>query len=207
MLLLSPSLRQSSELFRKVKAGLAALGTETADLTTDNALSLETSAGSRIVSLPGKEGVIRGYSGVRLLVIDEAARVPDDLYRAVRPMLAVSGGRLIAMSTPFGTRGWWYEAWEHGGDAWERYEVPATLCPRIPPAFLAAERRDLPAWVYAQEYECKFEEAEDAVFTSAEVAAMLDPEAQPFFPTLAATAPGGVAPVQGGILYPLEAVR
>jgi hypothetical protein len=35
---------------------------------------------------------IRGYSGIKLLILDEAARVPDDIYRAVRPMLAVSAG-------------------------------------------------------------------------------------------------------------------
>ena len=35
-----------------------------------------------------------------LVVIDEAARVEDDLYFAVRPMLATGGGRLIAASTP-----------------------------------------------------------------------------------------------------------
>ena len=39
-------------------------------------------------------------------------------------MLAVSKGRLIAMSTPFGARGWWYEAWK-SEDTWERYEVLA----------------------------------------------------------------------------------
>jgi hypothetical protein len=44
-----------------------------------------------------------------LVIVDEAARVPDDLYRAVRPMLAVSQGRLIALSTPFGQRGWFYD--------------------------------------------------------------------------------------------------
>ena len=60
--------------------------------------------GSRLVALPGREETIRSYSGVRLLILDEASRVPDDLYRAVRPMLAVSHGRLVALSTPFGQR-------------------------------------------------------------------------------------------------------
>ena len=54
-------------------------------------------------------------------------------------MLAVSGGRLLAMSTPFGTRGWWYEAWRSNED-WERYEVPAERCPRISAAFLDENR-------------------------------------------------------------------
>lgn len=50
---------------------------------------------------------MRGYSAAALIVLDEAARVPDDLYSAVTPTLATSGGRIIAMSTLFGRRGWW----------------------------------------------------------------------------------------------------
>ena len=65
--------------------------------------------GSRIISLPGDEKNIRGYSGVTLLVIYEAARVSDVLYRSVRPMLAVSKGRLVCLSTPFGKRGWFLD--------------------------------------------------------------------------------------------------
>lgn len=108
VLLLSPSLRQSQELFRKV---LDAYGTLDASIPPqqESALRLELTNGSRIVSLPGKEGTIRGYSGVKLLVVDEAARVPDALYYSVRPMLAVSGGRLVCLSTPFGQRGFFYQ--------------------------------------------------------------------------------------------------
>src|SRR5204863_2959824 len=126
--------------------------------------------GSRILALPGKEASIRGFSAVRLLAIDEAARVPDDLYRAVRPMLAVSGGSLLALSTPFGTRGWWYEAWEHG-EGWQRVKVPATECPRIAPAFLAEEAATLGEWWFSQEYLCEFRDAQDAVFRQQDIAA------------------------------------
>jgi hypothetical protein len=35
---------------------------------------------------------VRGFAGVHLLIIVEAARVPDDLYRALRPMVATSEG-------------------------------------------------------------------------------------------------------------------
>ena len=103
-----------------------------------------------------------------LLVVDEAARVEDDLYASVRPMLAVSGGRILALSTPFGTRGWWYEAW-HSNDPWERYRVPAAECPRIPADFLEEERRNLGDWWYRQEYECDFLDAETQLFTRDEV--------------------------------------
>ena len=77
-------------------------------------LGMELINGSRIEALPGTEKTIRGFSGVDLLIVDEAARVADELYYAVRPMLAVSGGRLMMLSTPFGKRGVFYEEWTGG---------------------------------------------------------------------------------------------
>src|SRR5262249_23592769 len=103
-LLLSPSLRQSLELFRKVMEGYTAIG-RPFKLVQDAQTKLELANGSRIICLPGKEETIRSFGSVALLVIDEAARVPDDLYRSIRPMLAISQGRLICLSTPFGKRG------------------------------------------------------------------------------------------------------
>jgi|RhiMetdeSRZDD1v2_1073273.scaffolds.fasta_scaffold153455_4 terminase large subunit-like protein len=98
-LILSASLRQSQESFRRVLDLYRTLQTPI-PTQAESALRLEFGNGSRIISLPGTESTVRGYSGVRLLVIDEAARVSDDLYYSVRPMLAVSQGRLLALSTP-----------------------------------------------------------------------------------------------------------
>jgi hypothetical protein len=176
VLLLSPSLRQSQELFRKCLDVYRGLD-RPIPAEAESALRLELGNGSRIVSAPGKEGTVRGYSGVRLLVVDEASRVPDALYYAVRPMLAVSGGRLVGLSTPFGTRGWWYEGWR-GQEPWERYEVPAAECPRISPAFLEEERRTIGAWWYGQEYECQFLDAQSAAFRSQDVEAAFSDEVE-----------------------------
>jgi hypothetical protein len=162
VLLLSPGLRQSQELFRKCVTVYRTLG-RPVPADSETALSLTLENGSRIVSLPGTERTIRGYSGARLLLIDEAARVPTDLYRAVRPMLAVSGGRLGLMSTPYGTRGFFFEAWRDR-QRWDYYEVPAEQCPRIPPAFLEEERREMGDWWYSQEYGCAFLDAQTAAF-------------------------------------------
>ena len=163
VLLLSPTLRQSGELFKKVLEAYRALSRPVpAEAETQLTLTLEN--GSRVVSLPGKEGTVRGYSGVRLLIIDEAARVENALYYSVRPMLAVSGGRIVTLSTPFGRRGWWYDAWQNGGLTWERVKVTAADCPRIAPAFLEEERAALGPWWYRQEYECAFSETVDQVF-------------------------------------------
>lgn len=162
VLLLSPSLRQSQELFKKALACYRSAEGAVSS-TTESALRLELDNRSRIVSLPGREETVRGFSGVRLLVVDEAARVPSELYLSVRPMLAVSGGRLLALSTPYGTRGWWFEAWR-SHEPWERYEIPATNVPRISPDFLDEERRTMGEWWFAQEYECQFLDAETQPF-------------------------------------------
>jgi hypothetical protein len=179
ILLLSPTLRQSSELFRNV---LRFYGQLQAPIPSEaeSALKLELANGSRIVSLPSQEHTIRGYAGVSLLIVDEAARVQDDLYYSVRPMLAVSKGRLIALSTPWGKRGWWYKSWI-SQEPWERYEVPATLCPRISRAFLEEERRALGEWWFRQEYLCEFMETEDQLFSHDLVAQMLDNHIKPLF--------------------------
>jgi hypothetical protein len=105
--------------------------------------------------------------------VDEAARVDDALYYAVRPMLAVSGGSLLMLSTPYGRRGVFHEEWTEG-QWWTRYEVPATQCPRIPESFLEHERATMPEWWFAQEFLCEFRETEDQVFSWADVAAARD---------------------------------
>jgi hypothetical protein len=162
VLLLSPSLRQSAEIFRKVIDGYDALSRplRTERRTT---VQLELANGSRVVSLPGREHTLRSFSGVNLLVLDEAARIPDVLYRSVRPMLAVSRGRLVALSTPFGQRGWFYDEW-HGNGPWKKVRITWRDCPRITPDFIAEERRALgEPWV-RQEYECEFTALEGLVY-------------------------------------------
>jgi hypothetical protein len=145
-------------------------------------LSLELENGSRIVTLPGSEKTIRGFSGTSLLVLDEAARVEDELYFAVRPMLAVSGGALMMLTTPYGKRGVFFEEWS-GGHGWERYEVSASQCPRISEEFLEEERASLPPFIFRQEYECSFEETEDQVFTTDMIDRAVTDEVKPLFGT------------------------
>ncbi len=181
VLLLAPSSRQSSELFKKVMYVYGAVG-RPVPATMESALQLTLANGSRIVALPGKEETIRGFSGVTRLIVDEAARVPDELYYAIRPMLAVSGGGLIALSTPFGKRGFFHREWTEGGPTWERVEIPATACPRISPTFLAEERRSLGDWWYRQEYCCSFEETSDQVFSYEDVMRAFDNDLTPMFP-------------------------
>jgi hypothetical protein len=143
-------------------------------------LRVEFGNGSRVLALPGKEGTVRCFSDVALLVVDEAARVADSLYYSVRPMLAVSRGRLVALSTPFGKRGWFHQEWYGPGD-WERVRVTAPQCARITPEFLAEERQALGERWYRQEYLVSFEDVIDAVFAYADIQAALADDIQPLF--------------------------
>jgi hypothetical protein len=135
--------------------------------------------GSRILALPGTE-TVRGYAGAALLVIDEAARVEDDLLQAVRPMLATSQGRLVALTTPAGKRGWFFEAWV-GEGSWHRVRVPASMCPRISKEFLAEELREMGAARFSEEYELEFRDPDEAAFPGEIIAQAFTNEVRPLW--------------------------
>jgi len=179
ILILAPAERQAKELFSKVAEFYRALG-HPIPAESYRKLGVELVNRSRIEALPGTEKTVRGFSGADLLIVDEAARVDDGLYYAVRPMLAVSGGRLLMMSTPFGKRGVFYKEWSEGM-GWERYEVPALECPRIPDVFLDEERLALGPWWYAQEYECRFMDVNDQVFPTEAVDRAMSADVKPLF--------------------------
>ena len=123
IILISPSQQQSQEIYRKVHGYWERLpGAPAAD--QESLTRMQLSNGSRIISLPGSERTVRGYSAATLIVIDEASRVPDDLVAAVRPMLATTNGRLVVLSTPSGKRGFFHETWTQG-EGWERFQSPA----------------------------------------------------------------------------------
>lgn len=180
ILALSPSLHQSQEIFRKVMAQYRALGRPVASVS-ETTTHLELTSGSRVVCLPENEETIRGYSGVTLLLADEASRIADDVYSTVLPMLGASYGRLVALSTPYGQRGWWFDAWTNGGARWERIEAPVTIpeiAARIDPSVLAdAQARG--GWWYDQEFLCRFGQREGSVFDMDLVRASLRPDLAP----------------------------
>jgi hypothetical protein len=162
-IVISPAARQSAEFVRKAGTLVQRLGIRPKG-DGDNEISLALPNGSRIVGLPGNEATIRGFSNVALMLVDEASRVSDDLYMAIRPMLAVSSGALWLMSTPYGKRGFFYTAWAHGGGDWERICVPATECPRISAAFLREEKKTMGDRWFRQEYLCEFMDSVSGVF-------------------------------------------
>jgi hypothetical protein len=160
----APTARQSGEWIDKTSTLLRQLDvTPRGDGRNRNSLLLPNR--SRIVGLPGVAANIRGFSRVSLLILDEAAFVPDSLYHALNPMLAVSGGALWLMSTPNGQSGFFYNEWHSTESTWLRTQVPAHRCARIAPEFLAGQRIALGDQIYRQKYQCEFLSTGSQVFS------------------------------------------
>jgi hypothetical protein len=159
----SPTQRQSGLLVAKAADWVRGLGIRVHGDGT-NECSLLFPNRSRIVGLPGMEGTVRGFSKVSLMLIDEASRVSDEMYHALRPMLGVGDGDLWLMSTPFRKRGFFYDAWEFGGPGWYRVKAPVTECGRISERFVEEERAELMEDIFRREYLCEFQDDGSEVF-------------------------------------------
>jgi hypothetical protein len=181
-LITAPAQRQAKETLAKFWEFYAALG-QPMKVDAKSELRVRFTNGSRVIALPGTERTIRGYSGVDLLILDEAARVEDDLYNSVRPMLAVSGGRLCALTTPHGKRGWFYDAWTDGAGDWTRVKVTWEDCPRISSDFIEEERRSMGDWFIRQEYGCEFVDTKDQFFRTDDVDRAAAHDFDPLFGT------------------------
>jgi hypothetical protein len=179
-LIVSPSQRQSGEVFRRLMLLHSALK-GVPELVAESALRAEYSNGSRVIALPGSERTVRGYAGAKLILLDEASRCPDELMAALRPMMATVDGSLIALTTPAGKRGWFHEAWTSGDETWHRVRVPASECPRLSKAFLDEELRQLGPTLFAQEYQLEFIDDAEAVFSHALITAAFTKEVRPLW--------------------------
>lgn len=183
VLIVAPALRQSQEFFKKVMPVYNAVG-ELVEAESEQKLTLELANGSRIVALPGTEKTIVGFSKPRLIIIDEAARIDDELYStALRPMLLRSKGQIMLLSSPYGKRGIFYKIWTEG-EGWKRIEVRATEVPSLDKTFLEEERREKTPQEFAQEYLCAFVDTEDVVFPGELVEAAKGKWHGPLFPNL-----------------------
>jgi hypothetical protein len=170
----SPSLRQSGYLFRKLTRHLVA---SEAALRRETLTEIELAGGGLAVCLPGdRPAMLRGLSlrhdGPAVLIVDEASRVRDELWATVSPMLAAApAAQQILLSTPAGAGGEFHRAWTSDED-WERLQITADQCPRISVAHLAAERIRLGDALYQQEYFGAFVSAPGSVFDAAVLAHM-----------------------------------
>jgi hypothetical protein len=183
--IVSPSLKQSTEILGKARTGLRALGVR---LEQDSASVLRLRDGGRIISLPGTARSVRGWTA-GLLIIDEAAFVSPETWIAARALIATSG-RLVVQSTPALEVGDFHDLVGGGEETdgipsytgWTRFTVRSDEVPTISAAFLDAERAAMSPEAFATEYECTFGSAGLAMFTSEQVDSMFVDELPPGVP-------------------------
>lgn len=167
-IIVSPSLKQSTEIATKARVGLYALG---ARLIQDSSSTLRLANGSRVLSLPGTARSVRGWSA-KLLIIDEAAFVEHETFVAARALVA-TGGRLVIQSTPAAEAGDFYELVVAEDPELARITVRSDEVPTISADFLDGERRAMSPDAYATEYECVFGKAGATLFDLEQLAALV----------------------------------
>jgi len=123
---------------------------------------LELSNNTKIYCLPtGLDARgIRGYT-VDLLIADEAAFIPRQVYNALTPSISTrikQGARIILLSTPFGRDNYFYDCFDN--DTFTKFHVSSEECPRQDKDFLAAEKKRMSKISYSQEYRGEFADSQ-----------------------------------------------
>ena len=135
-----------------------------------------------MISLPDNQKGVVGFSPT-LIIVDEASRVSDELYLSIRPMLSLGRCQMVTLSTPFGSRGWFYELWRDpvrlNAQRWWRITVDH--CPRISREFLARERIEIGDRWFRQEYYCEFVDVADSVFQAESIRHAMTDDVIPLF--------------------------
>jgi hypothetical protein len=162
VLVVAPGERQAKLLFSKAKRLYEQAG-HPLPAHSERRTGLELSNGSIIEALPAVQRTTRGYS-VDLLVVDEAAGVPDMDYHGILPALVATRGEQVLLSTPRGKRGFFYELW-HSDDEWQRMMVRSDEVERIRPEDLEVFRQTMPEQYFEQEFFCEWLDTEGALFS------------------------------------------
>jgi hypothetical protein len=171
-LIIAASQRQSSLLFEKVRANIDRLtdGKESMYKEEPTLTKILLTNGSKIYSLPaGRTGYfIRGFT-IDMLIADEAAYIPEEVWKAVIPMIAVSKqlrgmGFIILLSTPFGKGGYFYNSFTD--DDFKQFHISSEDCKRIPKEFLRKEKLRLTKAEYMQEYQGEFTDEWNQFFST-----------------------------------------
>src|SRR5664280_1813041 len=144
-----PAQRQSAEAVRRVRETVVKAG---AELEINNVYGLELKNGSRVLALPGSDDSIRGLTVDGWIVADEAARLPEDLIAALRPMRARTQARFAMLSTAWSRTDPFWTAWASDEQSWIRLKATADELDIFTAEFLEQERHALGEDGFKREY-------------------------------------------------------
>jgi len=117
--------------------------------------------GSSVYFLPAT-GLIRGFTEVTRVFVNEARDVPDPVYDAVSPMLSRRNGHLAVFSTPLGRVGHLWEMWN--SPLYEKVHIRSDQNAYLDGGFLKGERERMSNASYRCEYEGEFVSSQQNYF-------------------------------------------
>ncbi len=107
---------------------------------------------------------------VSLLVLDESAFIPgiSEIWSSAQQTLS-TGGKCIALSTPYGTGNWFHQTWVHaeeGVNGFQPIRLPWFVHPERDQKWRDKQDKELGAKEAAQECDCSFNTSGDVVFNN-----------------------------------------
>ncbi len=155
ILLASASGRQSGQIMEKARKMARILDLELLP-PPPKCDGFSLANGSQVIALPDSPETVRGFSAPRLIVVDEAAFASEELFKSLEPMLTVSNGTLMLLSTPNGQSGYFYDQWHTANSPWARIFGTLKDCPRVNHEAIENIRKTMSESDFQQEFECKF---------------------------------------------------
>lgn len=115
VLVVSSSLRQSGLMFSTIRQFIAESELLRGSLVDDTKTYIKLSNGSELWCLPDSPAQIRGFSGVSVVIVDEANFCSQELLRAVQySLLTTPDSQLFMISSPWSTEHWFYRYFQDG---------------------------------------------------------------------------------------------
>lgn len=152
-LYVSPTLKQARKVFKEINKAIK--DTFIFSKSNESLLEIQLKNGSFIQFASAEQGetALQGYTVSGIMIIDEAAFIPDDIYFAVAPMVDANSAPTLIISTPQFKKGFFYDTFVENSDTvhsydWCDYDTSAIL----PESKLQYYKKKLPEIKFRQYY-------------------------------------------------------
>lgn len=157
IMVISKTERQAGLLFSKILFNIHQIDRTTIKKGKDRPTKhkIELKNGSTIHCLPaGDTGFgIMGFT-IDLLIADEAAFIPEEVWNSIIPALAITRGDIWLLSTPFVKEGYYFNCFQDS--SFTAFHTSSEDCPRKDEEFLAHKKATITKAQYAQMYMGEF---------------------------------------------------
>ena len=167
-IMICPTFKQGKKIYRSIVRKFKG----TPLLATANASDLEIAFtnGSQITFLSAEQGDnLRGFTVTRygILILDEAAYIPDEVFYTVTPFVNANNAPILAVSTPRFRAGFFYEFYSDGTQGKPdvyAYNFADYPNPFVTPRKLEMYRRKMPVNLFRADYLGEWMEATSDLF-------------------------------------------